>query len=158
MSAERSSHPSHGARFERTWTLLEQRESVERVQHDVAAAPDIGQDSIAVLLEAGYGEAAAFAIRLALEEALVNGFRHGNKGDPDKQVTVRCSIDPKTVALEVEDEGEGFDPGSVPDPTAEENIEIPSGRGIMLMRAYMSSVEYLPPGNRLRIVYSREGK
>ena len=148
MSAERSSHPSHGARFERTWTLLEQRESVERVQHDVAEA----------LAKAGYDETAAFAIRLALEEALVNGFRHGNKGDPDKQVTVRCSIDPKTVALEVEDEGEGFDPGSVPDPTAEENIEIPSGRGIMLMRAYMSSVEYLPPGNRLRIVYSREGK
>ncbi len=145
MNPDRPVHPPSGPRFEHTWVLLEQRESVERVQHDVANA----------LEEAGYGEAAAFAIRLALEEALVNGFRHGNKGDPDKQVTVRCTINPTTVELEVEDEGEGFDPGSVPDPTAEENIEIPSGRGIMLMRAYMSVVEYLPPGNRLRIVYTR---
>jgi serine/threonine-protein kinase RsbW len=67
---------------------------------------------------------------------------------------VECKIDPQGVELVVIDEGEGFDPGSVPDPTAEENIDIPSGRGIMLMRAYMSSVEYLHPGNRLRIFYS----
>ena len=103
----------------------------------------------------GFGEAASFAIRLALEEALVNGFRHGNKGDPTKSVTVRCAIDAQGAEIEVTDEGEGFDPGSVPDPTAEENIEIPSGRGIMLMRAYMSEVEYLPPGNRLRIRYRK---
>jgi len=70
-------------------------------------------------------------------------------------VTVWCAIDPTGIELEVTDEGEGFDPGSVPDPTAEENIEIPSGRGIMLMRAYMTSVEYVAPGNRLRIVYRK---
>jgi serine/threonine-protein kinase RsbW len=68
---------------------------------------------------------------------------------------VRCTLDRGRLEIEVEDQGEGFDPRSVPDPTAEENIEIPSGRGIMLMRAYMTSVEYLPPGNRLRIVYDR---
>ena len=136
------------SRFERKWQFREQRESIERLQSDVADA----------LAGAGYGEAAAFAIRLALEEALVNAFRHGNKGDASKQVLVECSIDPATVLIEVQDEGEGFDPGSVPDPTAEENIEIPSGRGIMLMRAYMTSVEYVPPGTRLRIVYERADK
>ena len=136
------------SRFERKWQFREQRESIERLQSDVASA----------LSAAGYGEAAAFAIRLALEEALVNAFRHGNKGDASKQVLVECAIDPASVLIEVQDEGEGFDPGSVPDPTAEENIEIPSGRGIMLMRAYMSSVEYVPPGNRLRIVYERADK
>ncbi len=136
------------SRFERTWHFREQRESIERLQLDVAAA----------LESAGYGEAAAFAIRLALEEALVNAFRHGNKGDASKCVLVECAIDPASVVIEVQDEGEGFDPGSVPDPTAEENIEIPSGRGIMLMRAYMTSVEYVPPGNRLRIVYERADK
>ena len=92
---------------------------------------------------------------LALEEALVNGFRHGNKGQPDKHVTVQCAVDDAGIDLEVIDQGEGFDPTSVPDPTADENIEIPSGRGIMLMRAYMTTVEYLPPGNRLRIVYRK---
>ena len=141
--------PAHGSapgsRFERTWVLREEREAIERVQGDVGRA----------LHEHGFGEAATFAIRLALEEALVNGFRHGNKGNPEKHVTVQCAVDGTGIELEVIDEGEGFDPSSVPDPTADENIEIPSGRGIMLMRAYMTSVEYLPPGNRLRIVYRK---
>ncbi|MEI6474754.1 MAG: ATP-binding protein [Planctomycetota bacterium] len=135
----------HDGHFERSWMLLEERDSIEGLQSDVNDA----------LLSCGYGEAASFAIRLALEEALVNGFRHGNKGNPSKHVTVDCKIDSKGVELIVSDEGEGFDPGSVPDPTADENIDIPSGRGIMLMRAYMSSVEYLHPGNRLRIFYSK---
>ena len=70
------------SRFERSWHFREQRESIERLQSDVASA----------LAAAGYGEAAAFAIRLALEEALVNAFRHGNKGDATKQVLVECEI------------------------------------------------------------------
>jgi len=144
MSVPAPHSPGTG-RFERTWVLREQRESIESLQSEVAE----------VLHRGGYGDAASFAIRLALEEALVNGFRHGNRGDPSKSVTVRCSVDGSLAEIEVIDEGEGFDPGSVPDPTAEENIEIPSGRGIMLMRAYMSEVEYLPPGNRLRIRYRK---
>jgi serine/threonine-protein kinase RsbW len=138
-------HPAPAGRFERTWELREQRESIERLQSEVSDA----------LQRHGFGDAAAFAIRLALEEALVNGFRHGNRGDPSKTVTVRCAIDDAAAEVDVTDQGEGFDPSSVPDPTAEENIEIPSGRGIMLMRAYMSVVEYVPPGNRLRIVYRK---
>lgn len=139
-----ASPPSPAGRFERRWTLREEREAIESLQADVCAA----------LHGAGFPEASVFAVRLALEEALVNGFRHGNRGDASKSVKVWCAIDGGRVELEVEDEGEGFDPTSVPDPTAEENIEIPSGRGIMLMRAYMSEVEFLPPGNRLRIVYA----
>ena len=145
------SHPTHGnahgSRFDRTWVLHEERESIERLQSEVGEA----------LHAHHFGEAATFAIRLALEEALVNGFRHGNKGNPDKRVTVKCAIDDAGIELEVIDEGEGFDPSSVPDPTADENIEIPSGRGIMLMRAYMTAVEYLPPGNRLRIAFRKPG-
>ena len=137
--------PSHRAPFERTWVLREQRDSVESLQADVGRA----------LHDFGYGEACTFAVRLALEEALINGFRHGNKGDATKSVTVRCHVDAGLMQLEVQDEGEGFNPETVPDPTAAENIEIPSGRGIMLMRAYMTSVEYVPPGNCLRITYRR---
>ena len=137
--------PSHRAPFERTWVLREQRESIESLQADVGRA----------LHDFGYGEAGSFAVRLALEEALVNGFRHGNRGDASKSVTVRCLVDARRMQLEVQDEGEGFNPSTVPDPTAEENIEIPSGRGIMLMRAYMTSVEYVPPGNCIRITYDR---
>lgn len=146
MSGPAQTTPRPGERFEQEWTLFDRRESIEQVQQTVA-------DALHVY---GYGEAAAFAIRLALEEALVNGFRHGNRGDPNKSVTVRCVMDHDTVQFEVQDQGEGFDPGSIPDPTAEENIEIPSGRGIMLMRAYMSQVEFVPPGNKLRILYERK--
>lgn len=103
----------------------------------------------------GYGEPAAFAIRLALEEAISNAFRHGNKNEPGKQVRFQCRIDDHEAQFEVEDEGPGFDPHAVPDPTEDENIEIPSGRGIMLIKAYMSEVEFLPPGNRLRMVFRR---
>jgi serine/threonine-protein kinase RsbW len=59
------------------------------------------------------------------------------------------------VFVAVEDEGEGFDPGSVPDPTDDANIEIPSGRGLMLMGAYMSEIRYVPPGNRVEMIYRR---
>ena len=143
--AQPAPKPDSDARLERTWVLQEQREDIERLQGEVCA----------LLHGAGFGEASTFAVRLALEEALVNGFRHGNKGEAGNHGTVRCILDRGRLEIEVEDQGEGFDPRSVPDPTAEENIEIPSGRGIMLMRAYMTSVEYLPPGNRLRIVYDR---
>lgn len=124
-------------------TLSELRADLADVQKTVAAA----------LIEHLYTDFAQFAIRLCLEEAIVNGFRHGNRSEPGKVVMFRCKIDNLNAEFEVQDEGEGFDPGGVPDPTAEENLEIPSGRGIMLMRAYMSEVDYLPPGNILRMVY-----
>jgi serine/threonine-protein kinase RsbW len=127
-------------------TLHEMRVDVERVQREVEAA----------IRARGYDDDAAFAIRLCLEEALVNAFRHGNRLEPGLTVDFRADIADDTCIFEVQDQGEGFDPAGVPDPTADENLEIPSGRGIMLMRAYMSEVAYLDPGNRLRMVFTRK--
>ena len=59
--------------------------------------------------------------------------------------------DGNMVKIEIEDEGEGFNPEEVPDPTLEENLDKPSGRGILLMRAFMDTIEYNDKGNRLRI-------
>ena len=64
-------------------------------------------------------------------------------------------IGQERVVVEIEDEGPGFDVEDVPDPTAEENLEKPSGRGIMLMRAFMDRVEYLDRGNRVVLEKSR---
>jgi serine/threonine-protein kinase RsbW len=125
--------------------LREQRTDIERVQEQVSG----------LLGEAGYDDAARFAIRLAMEEALVNAFRHGNRGETGRSVMLDWRISPELAEFIVQDEGEGFDPEAVPDPTLDENLEIPSGRGIMLMRAYMHEVEYLPPGNRIRLRYMR---
>jgi serine/threonine-protein kinase RsbW len=107
------------------------------------------------LADHGYAESELFAIRLAVEEAVANGINHGNRRDPDKRVTLTCTVDSDRVFVAVEDEGEGFDPGSVPDPTDDANIEIPSGRGLMLMGAYMSEIRYVPPGNRVEMIYRR---
>ena len=67
----------------------------------------------------------------------------------------QLKISKDTVWIAVEDEGCGFDPGAVPDPTEEANLEIPSGRGIMLMRAYMTEVEIMSPGNRIEMTFRR---
>jgi serine/threonine-protein kinase RsbW len=78
----------------------------------------------------------------ALREALANAVRHGNQEDPKRKVFVHFTIENKAVQIRVADEGEGFDPEGVPDPTAPENLLRPSGRGIFYMRQFMSRVEF----------------
>lgn len=103
-----------------------------------------------------FPDPAKFAVRLAIEEALVNAFRHGHKGLPaDTPVRFSFQVTPDEVVMEIEDRGPGFNPDIVKDPTAEENLELSSGRGLLLMRSFMTSVEYLGNGNRVRMVYRR---
>jgi serine/threonine-protein kinase RsbW len=102
----------------------------------------------------GYPEASKFAVRLALEEAISNAFKHGHKNLPaSTPVRVEYEVGPERLRVHITDQGPGFDPSSVPDPTLDENIELPSGRGLMLMGAYMSSLRYLGRGNELELVY-----
>ncbi len=103
----------------------------------------------------GYSDESVFAIRLALEEAVVNGFKHGNENKPGATVELAWAVDAKRVEIVVEDQGRGFDPKTVPDPREPENLEKPSGRGLMLMRAYMTHVEHNAKGNRVRMVYDK---
>ena len=100
----------------------------------------------------GYSKENIFAIRLALDEALANAIRHGNAGDASKSITIEWRIEPKQVHITVEDQGVGFTPDDVPDPTAEENLTRPCGRGVMLMKAYMTEVRFNPTGNRVTLV------
>lgn len=88
-----------------------------------------------------------FGIRLALEEAVVNAIKHGNCLDPNKQVHVICKSTTEKIWIRIADEGSGFNPEQVPDCTDAAHIESPNGRGIMLMRNFMSSVEYNEQGN-----------
>lgn len=102
---------------------------------------------ISLLNTLRFAERDVFGVRLALEEALVNAIKHGNQMDPNKKVRVTCRVDSEKVRVEIEDQGEGFQLDDVPDPTADENLERPCGRGIMLMRAFMSLIEYNSAGN-----------
>lgn len=102
----------------------------------------------------GYPSASLFAVRLAVEEAISNAFRHGHKGlDPSLQVKVEYEVGPGSAKIAVEDRGPGFEPAAVPDPTLDENLELPSGRGLMLIRSYMSDVRHANGGRRLEMRY-----
>ena len=88
-----------------------------------------------------------FGVELALEESLSNAIRHGNQLDENKQVLLECKASSKRFWLRVCDEGAGFQPQLVPDCTAEDNLECPGGRGLALIKAYMTHVEYNECGN-----------
>ncbi len=102
-----------------------------------------------------FSEDATFAVKLALEEALMNAVKHGNIGDPAKCVTVRYAVTPKKVVLIVRDEGGGFIPDAIPDPTTPDRLPLPSGRGIMLMRAYMDEVVFRDHGREVYLLKRR---
>lgn len=91
----------------------------------------------------------AFGIRLALDEAIVNAIKHGNGFHPEKTVDVKCLIEDDLFRVEIEDQGPGFRLEDVPDPTEEENLERPCGRGIMLMKSFMTRIEYNSTGNKV---------
>jgi len=95
----------------------------------------------------GWPEADVFAVHLAVEEAIVNAIVHGNKLDPTKKVHVACEVSAERVLVSIADEGPGFNPAAVPDCTADERLEAPSGRGVMLMRSFMTRIEYNAAGN-----------
>ena len=89
-------------------------------------------------------------IELITSEMVANGIKHGNKNDPNKKVVIELSIErkkgePDEAIVTVIDEGTGFDPDKVPDPTSGEGLTKSSGRGILLARQLMDSVEF-PPG------------
>ncbi|MBI3834988.1 MAG: ATP-binding protein [Planctomycetes bacterium] len=110
----------------------------------------IPKDAIfAELIRNAYNEDSIFAIKLALEEALANAVKHGNQNNADKRVTVRYEVTPEKVTVIVRDEGPGFIPEKVPDCTCADRLSVPSGRGIMLMRAYMDEVYYRDQGREV---------
>jgi serine/threonine-protein kinase RsbW len=97
-----------------------------------------------------------FGIHLALEEAMMNAVKHGNKQDPLKKIRVEYSITPEMFDISIVDEGCGFAPTEVPDPRCGENLYKPAGRGLLLMKAYMDCVEYNEAGNRVHMVKYKE--
>lgn len=102
-----------------------------------------------------YADQDVFAVRLATEEAVVNAIRHGNNLDPKRKVVVNFNVTDGKVTVVVSDEGEGFDPATVPDPTDPRFLEMPSGRGLMLMHAYMDEVIFNEKGNEVTMIKTR---
>ena len=95
-----------------------------------------------ILSRSGASEEAAFGVDMAVREAVTNAVLHGNKRDETKLVHVTLKSSPDRIEITVHDEGSGFNPAEVPDPTAAENILKTSGRGIFLMRNFMDEVDW----------------
>jgi serine/threonine-protein kinase RsbW len=142
-----------GARLFRSMTWIE--EFQVRIPSSTMEGQKVQERIIKLLEELEFPARGIFGVRLALEEALVNAIKHGNGLDPNKQVQVVCQVSSQKVRIVIEDEGNGFRPQDVPDPTEDENLEKPCGRGIMLMRAFLSVVEYNERGNRVVLEKNR---
>ena len=86
---------------------------------------------------------------MALEEALRNAMIHGNRNDSRKKVSVETELTDEYALITVEDEGTGFDPGGLPDPTHDDNLLKESGRGVYLIAHLMDEVNYINDGRKL---------
>jgi len=125
------------------WNGSWQRTSISTVEE----MPHVLEKVTGAMATLGYPHRDIFGIRLTLEEAVINAIRHGHQNDPAKQVQVRYRINQDRVLLEIEDQGPGFDPYQIPDPTAPENLENPGGRGLLLMRSFTTWMRFNDTGN-----------
>ena len=118
----------------------------------VSSIPSCVDKLVQLLKEAGCLADKQTDIEMAAFEALANAVIHGNHEDATKQVHVHYHCRPgEDIAIVVKDEGTGFSPERVPDPTAPENIEAEHGRGILMMRAFMDEVRYEAGGTELHL-------
>ena len=115
----------------------------------------VGSEVILCIVEnmqkIGWPEQEMYGVHVSLEEAIINAIKHGNQRDPEKKVHVVVKSTAENFYLKVTDQGAGFDPLAVPDCTAPENLELGSGRGLLMMRHYMDEVIYNHTGNQLEL-------
>jgi serine/threonine-protein kinase RsbW len=93
------------------------------------------------------------ALQLTASEAVTNAMKHGNGMDPEKAVLVEVEVENDELRFSVEDQGDGFDPGSLPDPLDPANLLKPSGRGVFLMKTYCDDVIHSKGGRRVTLVF-----
>src|SRR5580704_4455195 len=117
------------------------------IASDTKAARQVLDEMLSQLEAQHWLQRDIFAVHLATEEALVNAIYHGNESDETKRVHVVCRLSGDRIRIEISDEGGGFDPAALPDPTTNDQLHVACGRGVMLMKAFMSRVEFNEHGN-----------
>ncbi len=122
---------------------LQELNKLEDFVKDVEAAAELGE-------EVGGN------IMLLLSEAVTNGIIHGNKQNPEKDVTIEAFVKEHIVEIVVSDEGAGFNPQEIPNPLAEENLLKTGGRGVYLMKEYADEVWYNEKGNQIKLTFNRK--
>ncbi|NQT33503.1 MAG: ATP-binding protein [Candidatus Omnitrophica bacterium] len=119
------------------------------IENDSHLLKEVSKELVNILKEKNVDEDIIFDIHVAFEEALRNAMIHGNRNEPDKKVTIEIEIKENLVVICVEDEGEGFDAGKLPDPTLDENLLKESGRGVYLINHLMDEAIYESGGKKV---------
>jgi len=104
------------------------------------------------LADAGVDEDAAMRICIAAHEAVMNALEHGNQRDPSKHIRADWTVEAERVEVSIEDEGDGFRPEDVPDPTMPENLLKTYGRGLCLIRGAVDEVHHNSKGNKITMI------
>jgi serine/threonine-protein kinase RsbW len=109
----------------------------------------------AVTNEIGLNKENYGKVMVSTLEAVNNAIVHGNKSDPAKNVDIEISFTADELQIKVTDEGKGFNPGNIPDPTKPENIEALNGRGVFLMSRLSDSIEFSEQGNSVKMTFKK---
>ena len=135
---------------------MSQVEEVERILNsDPKHCADLVRDLLDLLELDRWNKDDMFSIRMAVEEAVMNAIKHGNGEDSEKKVHVLVRLEPDRFYAKITDQGPGFCPDDVPDPTADSNLEKTSGRGVMLMKTFVDECRYNNCGNSVELVKKR---
>ena len=122
-------------------SLPESVNIVERLIDDIKTRHNISEDSFGNML-------------VAVTEAVTNAIYHGNKSDPKKYIEIKYQITGDKIKFYISDEGPGFDYYNLPDPTAPENLEKPSGRGIFLMKHLADQIIFSRNGSLVELYFN----
>lgn len=114
--------------------------TIERLIDDLRSEHNIHEDA--------YGN-----ILVAVTEAVNNAIQHGNKYDPNKKVKINYELEEDTISFTVVDQGAGFDYYNLPDPTAPENLEKPTGRGVFLMKHLADQIIFSENGSMVELYF-----
>lgn len=128
----------------RLWCRLEIPSDLKRVE-------EVEETILSQCQRYSFTDRDLFALKLAIDEAFANAVKHGNHCDRDKHVRIKYRVTARRADVVVEDEGPGFNPSNLPDPTLDQHIESTHGRGILLMRAFMNNVVFSPSGNSVTL-------
>ncbi len=129
--------------MQKTYTIPSLTTEIYPLQHEILESLSVN----------GFDENSIFAIRLAMDEALINAIKHGNKNDPRKNVLVEFSCDNEKAVISVKDDGDGFDHDSIMDPRDEDGLNRTHGRGIFLIKQFMTEVAFNEKGNHITFTY-----
>ena len=133
---------------------------MERITVQVPSSIDCIEEAVSVITRHCLAGATAaprehFRLQVALSEALANAIVRGNREDASKRVYVQADLGPDRIFLNVTDEGDGFDPATVPDATSPEGIEQDGGRGLFLIHCMVDDVHFNAQGNSICMTLRR---